>query len=126
MEREVQRWAAEVAALMATRLGGVRRGPPPDLAAMLRRRGAALPRRLRREAMLLAEAGNLSHQPRVARQLDRRAAQRAHAALIAHLRPMGALSRWQDRFLRPAAAVALALILIAAVVIWMMVRRGAI
>ncbi|AXC50455.1 hypothetical protein DRW48_12890 [Paracoccus suum] len=123
---QVQQWAGEVAALMASRFGGARRGPVPDLATMLQRRGGALPRRLRREAVLLAEADRLSHQPRIARQLDLRAAQRAHLALTQHLRPLGALSRWRDRIGGPLAAAVLGLMLIAAAVIWMMVRRGAI
>lgn len=116
--------ADEVARLMADRFGGLRRGEPPRLTAMLRRRGAALPLRLRKPARWLAEADQLSAQPRVARQLDLKAASRAHAALVAHLEPLGQLSRWQNRTLNFAASLVFGLLVLAAVVIWLMVRRG--
>ena len=41
MVEEVRDMADEAAALMAARLGGVRRGRTADLATMIRRRGAA-------------------------------------------------------------------------------------
>lgn len=121
---EVRRLADEVAALMASRLGGARRGTSPDLAAMLRRRGAALPRRLRAQAVHLAEVDRLAASPRIARQIDLKAATRGHAALVKHLRPLGALSRWQDRFGGFAAAVALGLVVLGIAVIWVLVWRG--
>ena len=40
----VRSWAEEVAVLMATRLGGARRGEVVDLDRMIRRKGRALPR----------------------------------------------------------------------------------
>lgn len=121
---EVRRMADEVAALMSSRLGGARRGTSPDLATMLRRRGAALPRNLRRQANRLVELDRLAAAPRIARQIDLRAASRDHAALVKHLRPLGALSRFQGRATGVAAAVALGLLLLGIAVIWILVWRG--
>lgn len=120
----VRDMADEVAALMAERLGGRRRGAGADLATMYRRRGGALPRKLRREARVLMEAERLCAAPRIARQCDGAGAERAHAALVKHLRPLGALSRWQDRGLSAAATIALGLLLLGAAVIWVLTWRG--
>ncbi|TGN37904.1 hypothetical protein E4L95_22030, partial [Paracoccus liaowanqingii] len=51
---DIPAMADEIAVLMASRLGGVRRGERPPLHVMLRRRGGALPFRLRARAARLA------------------------------------------------------------------------
>lgn len=116
--------ADEVSRLMASRLGGARRGEQPPLHVMLRRRGGALPRRLRRQAAALARADQMSAQPKIARQLDLAGLSRAHAALTAHLQPLGELSRWRDRAVGSAASLALGLLVLAAVGLWIVIRRG--
>ena len=45
---EIRPKADEVASLMAARFGGLKRGQQADLDSMMRKRGGALPRRLRR------------------------------------------------------------------------------
>ena len=45
---DIRDMADEVARLIAARFGGARRGERPPLGVMLRRRGGALPRRLRK------------------------------------------------------------------------------
>lgn len=121
---DIRDMADEVARLIAARFGGARRGEHPPLSVMLRRRGGALPRRLRRQAAALARADELSAQPKVARQLDLARLSRHHRALTAHLQPLGELSRWQGRALGFAASVALGLLVLAAVVIWLLLLRG--
>lgn len=121
---DIQDMADEVSRLMVARFGGARRGERPPLHAMLRRRGGALPRKLRRLAGQLAEADRISAQPKVARQLDLRALSRAHAGLTAHLRPLGELSRWRGRAISFAASVSFGLMVLAAVIVWIMLRRG--
>ena len=116
--------ADEIAVLMASRLGGARRGERPPLHVMLRRRGGALPARLRARAARLAEADRLSAQPKIARQLPRARLGRDHAALAAHLRPLGELSRWQGRAVSFGASVALGLLVVGALAIWIMLQRG--
>lgn len=121
----VQSMADEVATLMAERLGGLRRGQRADLRTMLRRRGAALPRPLRRQAVTLRDAAALSAAPRIARQIDAAAAERSHATLVRHLKPLGQFSRAQGRAATIAATVVLGVLLLAAATIWVLVRRGA-
>ncbi|MFN7177924.1 MAG: hypothetical protein ACK4MX_13740, partial [Thermaurantiacus sp.] len=66
---DIRQMADDVADLMASRLGGAGRAERPTLEQMLRRRGAALPGRLRKQAARLARADRLACQPRIARQL---------------------------------------------------------
>lgn len=121
---DVQEMADEVSRLMVARFGGARRGERPPLHVMMRRRGGALPRKLRKPAIRLAEADRISAQPRIARQLDLAGLGRAHAALMSHLQPLGELSRWRGRAISFAASVSFGLLVLAAVVIWVMVKRG--
>lgn len=121
---DIRSMADEVARLMSDRFGGARRGEFPSLTDMIRRRGAALPGRLRGQARLLAEADQMIAQPRVARQMDPRPPARAHAALVKHLRPLGSVSRWQNRAVSFAASVALGLLVLGALAVWILVRRG--
>lgn len=122
--QDVQAMADEISRLMVSRFGGARRGERPSLHDMLRRRGGALPGKLRKPASRLAEADRLSAQPRIARQLDLAGLSRAHAALSAHLQPLGELSRWRGRAIGFAASVCLGLLVLAAVIIWVMIQRG--
>lgn len=121
---DIRTMADDIAMLMASRFGGLRRGHHADLHLMLRRRGAALPRKLRRQALLLAQADHLVGAPKRARQLDLAQLKKAHDALSAYLRPLGALNRWQGRATSIAAAVSFGLLMVALVAIWLMVLRG--
>lgn len=116
--------ADEVAGLISSRLGGARRGEQPPLHVMLRRRGGALPRKLRKAAARLAEAGQLCAQPKIARQMDLRGLGRDRDALVAHLQPLGELSRWQGRATSFAASVTFGLLILGAVILWLMIRLG--
>lgn len=116
--------ADEVAGLIASRLGGARRGEQPSLHVILRRRGGALPRRLRKPAARLAEAGQLAAQPKVARQMDLRSLSRDRDALVTYLQPFGEMGRWQGQAVSFAASVAFGLLVLGALIVWLMVRRG--
>lgn len=120
---DIRTMADEVAELMASRFGGLRRGQRADLATMLRRRGGALPRKLRREAQLLAQADQRVDAPRLARQIDVARIERAYRALTGHLRPLGAVNRWTGSATNIAAAVCLGLLMIGAIAVWIMLRR---
>lgn len=101
----VRSWAEEVAVLMATRLGGVSRGEPYTLDTMIRRRGAALPRKLQKKAAILRDAEQITNAPKIARQTDFSAAAQAHADLVAYLKPFGRVTRMQERATNFAASV---------------------
>lgn len=121
---DVQGWADEVARLMASRFGGARRGTAPGLATMIKRRGRALPKRHRRAAALLAVSAGLAGNPRMAHRIDTAAVREAHRQLVEYLRPLGSGQRLADGLLHVAAAVALGLLVVGALVVWLMVRRG--
>lgn len=123
---DVREMNGEAARLMADRLGGLRRGEQPCMQTLLRRRGASLPRRIRRAARVLAHAELHGAQPKVARQLDLNAISRAYNSLTDYLQPLGGVSRWRNRALNFGASVTFGLLVLAAVVIWIMVKRGSI
>ena len=121
---DVRDMSGEIARLMVDRLGGARRGEQPDLQAMLRRRGGSLPRKQRRAARLLAEAELRSAQPKIARQMDLHAISKAYNFLSDYLQPLGSISRWRNHALNFAASMAFGLMVLAAIVIWVLVKRG--
>lgn len=121
---DIRSMADEIARLMADRLGGARRGEFPTLVDMIRRRGSALPRHLRRHADTLAQADAQLAAPRIARQMDPRPAVRAHTALKGWLQPLGSLSRWKDRSVNFLATLALGLLILGGLAVWIMMRRG--
>lgn len=123
-DRDVNALADEVAELMAQRFGGARRGTRPDLATMMRRRGGALPRRQRKAAQRLAALQQKARVPKVARQIDTTPAMRDHAEVVRYLRPLGARARWAASATNIAAAVLFGLMLIGAIALWVMIRRG--
>ncbi|WP_405401453.1 hypothetical protein [Paracoccus sp. Ld10] len=122
--QDIPAMADQIAVLIASRFGGARRGERPPLHVMLRRRGGALPAGLRRRAARLAEADRMSAQPKVARQLPTDRLARDHAALSAHLRPLGEITRWQGRAVSFGAAVAFGVLIVTALAIWVAVQRG--
>lgn len=114
--------ADEVAQLMAARFGGARRGEAVDLATMIRRRGGALPRRLRREARVLACADGLADTPKLSKQADLPRVQSAHKALTSYLRRLG--GGMGRSAVGIAASIAFGLLVLGIVAVWIMVRRG--
>lgn len=123
-EDSIRDLADEVAEVMASRLGGAPRGAVVDLPRMMRRRGGALPRRLRRKGAWLAEASVLAGSPRIARQLDLREARAAHRALLRHLRPLGETARLTGGVLNIAASVMMGLLVLGGLTVWYLVHSG--
>ena len=120
----VRSWAEEVAVLMATRLGGARRGEVVDLDRMIRRKGRALPRSLRKKAIVLRDAEAVTNIPKIARQTDFSAAAQAHADLVAYLKPFGRVTRMQEKATNFAASVVFGLLVLGIVIIWLLVSQG--
>jgi hypothetical protein len=112
--------AERVAALMEERLGARGTG----LRAKLASRGRALPRRLRAEAELLAEAAARAANPKLARQVDMERVSAAFDALVRHLKPLGAGARRRGMALNFLASVAFALVVTGAGVVTVMALRG--
>lgn len=123
-QADIRDLADEVAALMASRLGGAGRGEVVDLPRMMRRRGRALPRRLRGPADWLAAASVQAGHPRIARQLDLARARRAHRALTRHLHRLGEGTRLMQGLAGMAASVMLALLIVGGLAVWYLVQSG--
>ncbi|MDN3713386.1 hypothetical protein QWZ10_19605 [Paracoccus cavernae] len=121
----IRSMADEVAGLMASRFGGAKRGQSTDLTTMLRRRGGALPRNIRRKAHYLAEADRMVDMPKLGKQIDLDRADRSYRKLVAYLKPVGKGARWQNRAINLGASLALALLVIGGIALWMHLRRGA-
>lgn len=117
---EILMRAERVRALMQRRLGA--RGH--TLADAVASRGARLPRKLRPAADALADAARIAPSPKLARQADLPALRRGEAELVRYLKPLGRSARLLSGARSAAAAVVLALLLLAVLAIWLMVRRG--
>ncbi|MBA4491410.1 hypothetical protein [Paracoccus sp. S1E-3] len=120
----VRSWAEEVAVLMATRLGGARRGESVNLDRMIRRKGGALPRGLRKKAIILRDAEAVTNVPKIARQTDFSAAAQAHADLVAYLKPFGRITRIQEKATNFAASVVFGLLVLGILIVWVLVSQG--
>ncbi|MTH76164.1 hypothetical protein [Paracoccus aestuariivivens] len=124
MIEKIRPMADEVASLMAARYGGLRRGHYADLEQMLRRRGGALPRKLRRDAILLAKADRMAGHPKLARQVDFQKLDQAHHALTHYLRPLGQGARFRGGVVGVTASVILGLMVLGAIIVWVVTLRG--
>ena len=95
-----------------------------DLPAKLRDGGSQLPRKLRHEAAMLAEAADLARNPKLLPRLDRVRLARAHDALTRHLSRLGRSERRRDALRGIATSVVLSLLLVAALFVATLVWRG--
>ena len=116
----IRQMAQRIADLMEKRLGV--RGA--DLAAKLRRGARQLPRKLRAEAALLAEAAELSSNPKIALQLDEARLAQAYDALSRHLSPMGRGARRREMLRDMITSAVLSLFLAAGLFLAILIWRG--
>lgn len=116
----VQQMADRVAELMELRLKVRGRG----LAAKLRRGGRALPRRVRAEALYLAEAAEKAQVPKLLLQLDHQRIATAYDACVRHLAPLGRAGRLRGYLLNLAANLGLILLATLALIVTVLVLRG--
>ncbi len=110
----------DLRALLAEKLGT--RGP--SLAAQVRRAGRRLPRRLRREAEVLARAERMSTHPRFARLIDPREVRRAEGRLSRHLRGIDPALVRRNRRKNAAAALGLYVLVTLGLVVTVLWWRG--
>ncbi|WP_146010324.1 hypothetical protein [Acidimangrovimonas sediminis] len=114
----IQQMADRVAGLMVARLHVRGR----DLSTKIRRGGKRLPRKLRPEAALLADAADRAGNPRLAQQLDEARLAQAYDALVRHLGPLGRSERrtalWRSMITSAAFALLVVLGLFLTVVVW--------
>lgn len=84
--------AERVAGLMEVRLGV----PGKDVATRLRRGARRLPRKLRKNAALLADAAEMAAHPKLVAQLDEARVAAAYDALTRYLSSLGGKTRRRD------------------------------
>lgn len=119
-ERSAAEMASELSLLLHQRLG-VKGG---GLEAKVARAGRRLPARVRRAALEIAEAEKRAENPRLARQVDTRALDRAFAEVAAHLKAVDPAERRKDLILSVLGSIALGLLGLFAAVVAVMVWRG--
>ncbi len=112
--------AAHLAQLMEERLSLRGRG----FANKLARAGRRLPRRLRREGAVIAEALAVQAHPKLARRLDQARFQRAADQLERYLRGIDPAERRKGLFLNWLAGVAFSLLLVLVILIAVLRARG--
>ncbi len=95
-----------------------------DLETALRRAGRLLPRHVRREAALVAEAERLAGNPRLARRIDLRRLERAYRESMAFLESQNPATRRIGLALSALGGAALGLIAAAGLVVTVLVWRG--
>ncbi|WP_295532857.1 hypothetical protein [uncultured Thioclava sp.] len=105
---QITQRAAQVSRLLALRLGAKGAG----LEARVAHRARALPRKVRRAALELAQAERLAQSPKQARQLDARALEAAFATCIRYLEPLGADERLRAAALTFGSSVAFIVIVV--------------
>ncbi|TNC52026.1 hypothetical protein FHG66_04300 [Rubellimicrobium rubrum] len=111
---------AALRSLLAEKLGV----GPGDLSRQIRRAGRRLPRRLRRDAAVLARAEPLTRHPRLSRLIDPAEVHRAEARLARHLSTIDPVRQRRDRRQDRLAAVGFYILVTFALVVTVLWWRG--
>ena len=111
---------AALRTLMAERLGV----GPGNLSRQIRRAGRRLPRRLRKDAAVLARAEPLTRHPRLSRLIDPVEVARAEARLARHLRAIDPARQRRDRRQDRLAAIGFYILVTFALVVTVLWWRG--
>ena len=120
MHETIHDMAEDVATLMKERLSIRGR----DLATKLRHTGRMMPNRLKREAAYLAEAVQLSENPRLQKMIDMERAEAAHRDCLEFLQKVDAADRRKGVVLGVLASLAMTFLVVAALIIIVLVWRG--
>mgnify|MGYP005993524805 CR=1 FL=1 len=110
----------EVRGLMADRL----RVRGKTLEIQVHKAGRLLPKRVRREAIYLAQAATVVQHPKLSMMVDTAKANTAHAQLVDFLKSVDPLDRAKGKFLGWLASISVGVIVIFVVVVWILVERG--
>ena len=116
----VEHLATSLEALMERRMGVGGRG----LAAKLRRAGRRLPKHVRRDAQMIAEAVPVAQNPKLARQIDLARLEVAERRAAAFLRGYDRADRRRGAVLGMLGSLSFNLLALAALVITLLVWRG--
>ncbi len=120
MAHQVQKYIAEIQALMETKLWVKGR----DLKAQTRKAGRRLPRKVRRDLRYLIDTAPLAENPKLGRMINQMKVDKAYANITAHLEQLNPREAMWTMLLNITASIALGLILIFVVVLYVLVQRG--
>ena len=120
MVHTIEQQVAEIRGLLETKL----RVRGPSLAAQVRKSGRALPRAVRRDLAFMVQSADLVKNPKLARMVDPHRAERAHRNTVAYLNTVDAREQRITAVINVAASIALAVLVTAAVVLYVLVQRG--
>jgi hypothetical protein len=95
-----------------------------SLDAQIRKAGRLLPRGVKRDAAYLAQAVVLADNPKLARMVDLAKAKRAHGRVLSFLDTIDAGAQRRSAALNLVASIGLALLVTAALVLFVLAQRG--
>jgi len=95
-----------------------------DLKTQLRKAGRRLPKKIRRDVALLIDLERTVANPKLARMADMDKAAKAHAQIVTFMEKRDPRAALWDRIIGITASVAFALIVVAVLVLYVLVKRG--
>ncbi|MGO4913869.1 hypothetical protein [Pseudogemmobacter sp. W21_MBD1_M6] len=116
----VQEQAEHISALLRDKLG--MRGK--DLEARLRKAGRLVPRRVRSDALFLAQASKLAANPKLVKMIDPARANAAYDACVRHFEAIDVAARRRNQFLNWLGGIAFMVLVLFAAIITVLVWRG--
>ncbi|WP_238111759.1 hypothetical protein [Yoonia sp. I 8.24] len=120
MVQMIEQNIAEIRALFESKL----RVRGASLAVQLRKARRHLPRAVRRDVTYLVETAELSQNPKLVRMVDTARIARAHRNTVAFLENVDLREQRITGLINVVAAIALAILVTAALVIYVLVQRG--
>jgi hypothetical protein len=120
MGQMIEQNIAEIRALLETKL----RVRGASLAVQLRKARRQLPRAVRRDLTYLVESAELSQNPKLVRMVDTTRVARAHRNAVAFLENVDLREQRITGLINVVAAIALAILVTVALVIYVLVQRG--
>jgi hypothetical protein len=120
MVQMIEQNVADIRALLETKL----RVRGASLAVQLRKARRQLPRGVRRDLTYLVESAELSQNPKLVRMVDTTRVARAHRNAVAFLENVDLREQRITGLINVVAAIALAVLVTAALVIYVLVQRG--
>jgi hypothetical protein len=120
MVKTIEQNIADIRALLETKL----RVRGASLAVQLRKARRHLPRAVRRDLTYLIDSAELSQNPKLVRMVDATRVARAHRNAVAFLENVEMREQRITGLINVVAAIALAVLVTAALVIYVLVQRG--
>ena len=113
-------YAAEIHTLIEQRL----RIKGASLTQQIHKTGRRLPRKVKRDANIVAQAAMMAGHPKLVRQIDHVAVANAGSAVVAHLEAINPTEVLKDRILWTLGKISAVVIIVFVAVVWVAHSRG--